>query len=247
MRHTPLFTALSSSALLCSVTHAGTVSHDVLLGHSSSAGSETTTTFHLFDHPGGMASPQAYGLRLDSFDNTSTPITFSFEDADGNSTVQLVVTESSDGTVELNIVGTVNGNSADAGIDYGEFALDLTYIVDASSDGWEDNNQSDGILLGGLTGMNTTLDSPLGNGDFFELFGKSDGADAFRFLADGHRVMGSMDEWVGRGWVMGADPSAGGINDLLFTAQIVPLPPAALGGIGLLAGLGVYRRLNRRG
>lgn len=51
-----------------------------------------------------------------------------------------------------------------------------------------------------------------------------------------------MDEWVGRGWVMGPNTNGVGFDDLLFTAQIVPLPPAALAGLGMLAGIGAYRR-----
>lgn len=224
--------------------HADYVSPTQMLELSETSGAETVTIFNLFDHPGGMVNPQAYGLRLDAFDGTDSPISFTFEDADGNSTVQLVVTEFADGSSTININGTVTGNSATSGIDYGTFALDVTYVVDASGNGWEDNNQSDGVFLGGLTGLDTTLDSPLADGELFELFGKSDGADAFRFFADGHRLMGTMDEWVGRGWVMGSDAPVG-VNDFLFTAQIVPLPPAAFGGIALLAGIGAYRRLKR--
>lgn len=236
--------AIVASAGLSTGAFADYVSPTQMLELSETNGSETVTVFNLFDHPGGIVSPQAYGLRLDTFDGTNSPISFTFEDDDGNSTVQLVVTESADGSTTININGTVTGNSADSGIDYGTFALNVTYIVDASGAGWEDNDQSAGVFLGGLTGLDTTLDSPLSNGELFELFGKSNGSDSFKFLADGHRLMGTMDEWVGRGWVMGSDSSVG-TNDFLFTAQIVPLPPAALGGVALLAGIGVYRRIKR--
>lgn len=244
MRYTRQLLVTCVVGLSSSVAHADFANHAAMLDKASPLGSNTTTTFNLFNHAGGAANPQAYGLRLDSFDSTGGPITFSFQDGMGNSTVQLVVMEAIDGSISLNINGTVTGNSADGGLDYGTFALDLTYIVDASGAGWEDNNMSDGTLLGGLTGLSTTMSSPLGDGAFFELFGKSDGVDAFRFLADGHRLAGDTSTWVGRGWVMGSGSSSSGINDLLFTAQIVPLPPAAIGGLAMLTGLGVCRRLR---
>lgn len=242
MRHTHQLLLASVAGFCVSSAHADFVNPAELVGNASPEGASSTTTFALFNHPGGMVSPQEYGLRLDSFTNSGIPITFSFEDTGGNSTVRLIVTEFMDGSISLNINGTISGNSADGGTSYGDFMLDLTYTVDATGNGWEDNNMSDGVALGGLTGLNTTMDSPLGNGDFLELSGKSDGSDAFRFLADGHRVFGNMDEWVGRGWVMGPNSTGAGFDDLLFTAQIVPLPPAALAGLGMLAGIGAYRR-----
>lgn len=227
---------------------AGDVSPTEILSNPSHRGStETTTVFALFDHPGGIADPQAYGLRLDSFAPGDSPVTFSFEDAAGNSTVRLIVTEFSDGTTTLDISGTISGNSADGGVNYGVFTIDLSYRVDAAGIGWVDNNMNDNVAVGGITGLSTSLDSPLGNGDFFQLAGKSDGGDAFRFLADGYRMANSSDEWVGRGWVMGVGSPTSGVNDLLFTAQIVPLPTAAIGGFAVLAGLGVYRRYRNNG
>lgn len=238
-------TVLITAGLAAASTQAG----DVMITQSdamSSGGSGTTiATFNLFDHPNGIANPQAYGLRLDSFTNSASPVTFTFEDQNGNSAVQLYVIETDTG-LSININGTITGNSALGGQDYGSFLLDLTYHVDSESVGWEDNDANAGQLIGGLTGLSTTASSPLGNGDFLALSAMSDGNDTFKFLADGFRNMGSLDQWVGRGWVSSDLNNGQGVNDLLFTAQIVPLPPAALGGIAMLAGLGVCRRMRNR-
>ncbi len=135
-----------AAAGLSASAYADYVSHTQMLKLSETSGAETVSVFDLLDHLGGIVSPQAHGLRLDALDNfegTNSPISFTFEDDEGNSTVQFVVTESSDGSRTININGTVTGNSANPGIDHGTFALDVTYIVDASVVGCEDNDQKE--------------------------------------------------------------------------------------------------------
>ncbi len=234
---------LLSSGIACAIASAG----DVQLGYSDSMGAGDQGTvvaaFNLFDHPGGTVDPQAYGLRMDSFSASGDPVTFTFEDANGNSNVQLVVMDTGSG-LTLNINGMVFGNSATGGGNVGTFMLDLTYSVDSVAEGWEDNNASAGQVVGGLTGVNTTGFSTVGDGDFISLAAMSDGSDSFRFLADGFRNAGNDSQWVGRGWLSSSLNGGQGVNDLLFTAQIVPLPPAAIGGLAMLAGMGVYRRMR---
>lgn len=242
--HTKLTTLmLFTSGMACAVATAG----DVQLNQSNTmitGGPGTVvTTFNLFDHPGGGINPQAYGLRMDSFTDSGDPVTFTFEDTDGNSSVQLVVMDTGSG-LTLNINGTVFGNSASGGTNYGSFLLNLTYSIDSVALGWEDNNASAGQVVGGLTGIDTTIDSTIGNGDFMSLAAMSDGSDSLRFLADGFRNAGSDSQWVGRGWLSNMTNGNQGTNDLLFTAVVVPLPPVAIGGLAMLTGMGVYRRIR---
>lgn len=240
--NTSIKLAAASLTALTMSAFAGQVRLDI--ADVEGAGGTVVNTFNLFDHPGSLVDPNAYGLRLDSF-TSDAPVTFSFENGSGQSQVQLNVIDTGSG-LQINIQGLVHGNSALGGSDYGTFMLDLTYSVDATGNGWEDMNMEDGEFVGGLTGVSTTGDSPLGNGEFLDLFAMSDGSDTFRFLADGFRLDGDTTSWVGRGWV---SPEGGGagFNDLLFTAvSVIPLPPAAYAGLGMLTGLGVYRRVRRR-
>jgi len=202
------------------------------------AGGTLVRQFSLFDHPDGGVNPQAYGLRLDGF-NDATPVTFSFEDRNsGESNVRLQVFD--DGVnLEIRIHGTVWGNSASGGDDYGDFLLDVTYTVNTQGTGWQSAHANAGNLIGTLDHMPTGMQTDLGEVDLFE---RSDGSGTFRFLEDGFRLAGDSSTWVGRGWVNGDD---GNTNDFLFTA-VVPLPPAAFAGLGMLAGMGAYRRLRRR-
>ncbi len=240
--NTSIKLAAASLTALTMSAYAGQVQFD--MSDVQGAGGTVINTFNLFDHPGGLVDPQAYGLRLDSF-TSADPVTFSFENGSGQSQVQLNVIDTGSG-LQINIQGLVHGNSATGGTDYGTFMLDLTYSVDATGNGWEDMNMESGNMVGGLTGVSTTGDSPLADGEFLDLFAMSDGSDTFRFLADGFRIDGDSTSWVGRGWVH-PEGNTTGYNDLLFTAvSVVPLPPAAYAGMGLLAGLGVYRRVRRR-
>jgi len=198
--------------------------------------------FDLFDHPSGGVNPQAYGLRLDGFGGES-PVTFSFQDGIGNSTVRLKVIDV-DGVLKIRIQGSMTGNSATSGTDFGTFALNITYDVADVGNGWDDQVTVDGGFIGDLTGDGVTVDSPLADGESQSLYSLTDGSGTFRFLEDGHRIAGDSDTWVGRGWVS-PDGLRGFTNDFLFTANIVPLPSAAFGGLAMLGGLMAVRRLRK--
>ncbi len=200
-------------------------------------------TFDLYDHPSGVISPQAYGLRLDGFGGERT-VTFSFEDDAGNSTVKLQVFDV-DGQKQVRMSGMMSGNSANNGTDFGLFAVSFMYNVDEMSNGWDDNQTVDGNFVGNLTAVNATEASPLANGEIQSLFSLTDGRGSFRFLEDGHRVDGSDDTWVGRGWVS-PDGNRNATNDFLFVGvEAVPLPPAMIGGMAMLGGLMAVRRIRK--
>ncbi|CAN0600321.1 unnamed protein product, partial [Laminaria digitata] len=38
----------------------------------------------------------------------------------------------------------------------------------------------------------------------------------------------------------------GALGESSFSVSVVPLPPAAFAGLGMLAGLGAYKRIRRR-
>lgn len=222
------------AGVLCSLTitagsaHAGTV----------------LQTFELFNHPSGAINPQAYGLRLDGFGGES-PVTFSFEDGMGNSTVQLRVIDVGGGDLQISLQGTMTGNSATSGTDFGTFALNILYDVADVGNGWDDQNTVDGGFIGDLTAVAATAASPLMDGESQDLFSLSDGSGSFRFLEDGYRISGDSDTWVGRGWVS-PDGNPGATNDFLFRGvEIVPLPAAAWAGLAMLGGLGVARRIRK--
>lgn len=215
-----------------------------LIAGAAQAGGTILQTFELFDHPYGAIDPQAYGLRLDGFAGES-PVTFSFEDDSGESSVRLQVIDD-EGNREIRIFGTMRGNSAKNGTDFGTFALDVTYSVANASQGWTADDP--GMMIGSLVAMNTTAAAnTLGvvNGSSEDLYTLSDGSGTFRFLTDGHRLPGDADSWVGRGWVSNNADIRGSTNDFLFTANVVPLPPAAWAGLAMLGGLGVARRLRK--
>lgn len=213
------------------------------LAAAASADVVLLQSFQLNDHPAGHVNPQDYGLRIDGFSGES-PATFSFEDGSGDSQVQLHVYDNN-GQTEIRIRGYVTGNSADGGTDFGTFFIDFVYNVDVEANGWDDNQTTDGGLVGSLTAVSPTVDSDLAMGESMDLFSISDGSGSFRFLQDGWRVDGDDSSWVGRGW-LSDDGNYDTISDFLFSGTaIVPLPPAAFAGLGMLAGLGVYRRIRR--
>lgn len=215
----------------------------VVAAGSTAASANVLQTFNLFDHPGGSVNPQAYGIRLDGFPNGSgdNPATFTFENG-GGSTVQLQVIDNG-GNIDIRIFGTVNGNSANGGTDYGTWDLDVTYSsVNAfgGDGGWDTNTEA---AIGALTPNDATA-TGVGVGSV-GLASKSNGSRSFEFDNDGHRIDGDSTTWVGRGWFMtgyGNDTS-----DFLFTARVappplVPLPTGvAMATVGL-AGIGLRRR-----
>lgn len=206
------------------------------LGTAALGGDVVLNTFDLFDHPSGAIDPQAYGIRLDGI-GVEDPMTFSFGNSQANSTMTMEVVDTGS-QIEIRMTGTVAGNSANGGTDFGTFALNVTYVVDAVSNGWEDNNSAVGSMIGSIEG-----DFGSGN-EIIDLWGKSDGNDAFRFLADGHRIAGDSDTWVGRGWLL-PNNQMGNTNDFLFQGALVPLPSAAWGGLAMLGGIAAARRFRK--
>lgn len=221
---------MNTQRLACAIVGLGAFSATAL------GGDVILNTFDLFDHPSGAIDPQAYGLRLDGL-GIEDPMTFSFGDSQANSTMTLQVVDTGSQT-EIRMFGTVTGNSANGGTDFGSFSLNVTYVVDAVANGWEDNNSASGVMIG-------TLEGDFGSGnEVVDLFGKSDGSDAFRFLADGHRISGDSSTWVGRGWLL-PNNMMGDTNDFLFQAALVPLPAAAWGGLAMLGGIAAARRFRK--
>lgn len=221
---------MNTQRIACAIVGLGAISATAL------GGDVILNTFDLFDHPSGAIDPQAYGLRLDGL-GVEDPMTFSFGDSQANSTMTLQVVDTGSQT-EIRMFGTVTGNSANGGTDFGSFSLNVTYIVDAVANGWEDNNSASGVMVG-------TLEGDFGSGnEVVDLFGKSDGSDAFRFLADGHRIGGDNSSWVGRGWLL-PNNMMGDTNDFLFQGALVPLPAAAWGGLAMLGGIAAARRFRK--
>ncbi len=221
---------MSKNALLCAVIGTSALS-TIALG-----GDVVLSTFDLFDHPSGAIDPQAYGLRLDGL-GIEDPMTFSFGDSQANSTMTLEVVDTGS-NIEIRMSGTVTGNTAVGGTDFGTFALNVTYVVDAVANGWEDNDMNIGNMIG-------TLEGDFGSGNqVVDLFPKSAGSDSFYFLSDGHRISGDNSTWVGRGWLL-PNNQMGNTNDFLFQAALVPLPAAAWGGLAMLGGIAAARRLRK--
>lgn len=227
---------MNKSTLICAALASAT------FASGSLAGDTIPQTFDLFDHPSGAVNPQAYGLRLDGV-NSGNPMTFSFGDSQANSTMTMQVVELMGGGIEVRMFGTVTGNSASGGTDLGSFALDVTYTVTGNeTDGWEDGGTGNGVTVGTITG---DFDNDGGTADTtVTLSGKLSAGDTFRFLSDGHRIGGDSDTWVGRGWVI-PDGVMGSTNDFLFQGALVPLPAAAWGGLAMLGGLVVARRIRK--
>lgn len=222
-------------ALTCVAVGLGALSSTAL------GGDVILSTYDLFDHTDGAIPSSAYGLRLDGF--TTNPaqsnLTFSFGDSLANSTMRLQVVQTDTGT-EIRMFGTVVGNSADGGHNFGTFDLNMTYTVDTVGNGWEaplgDNPGSLGSIVGDFGNGNSN--------EIVNLFGNADAGDVFRFLADGHRLSSDNTSWVGRGWVLPNNMS-GATNDFLFQAALVPLPTAAWAGLAMLGGIAAARRFRK--
>lgn len=218
----------------------------------SSAGTVTTTTFRLFDHPDGNINPPPYGLRYDNlFQAVGGPTgatSFSFQE--NGAYMRLIVTEDQmAGTTTLRLVGKVYGGKDDgATVGFGEglYSLDFTYRVNvaASGTGWE---------VTGADAMNNGSLVSDGNADVAAgmTFGFSDKGDgkgkSFYFLQDEHRLSGhpqfGQGFWVGRGWHMPNDGrGSAGTQDFLFIGTLIPLPTAGFLGCAGLLGLALARR-----
>ena len=201
-------------------------------------------TYDLYNHPSGAVDPQAYGLRLDGVADSGENMTFSFENA-GQSSVRLQVLANDNDPVDffIRITGTVYGNSASSD-PLRAFNLDVFYNVSATANGWTATTGADpNAIIGSITGdfddNGVADDAPV---DLFATHNNS--GLQFAFLSDGYRITGDSSTWVGRGWVL-PNGQAGSTNDFLFVANLVPLPPAAIGGLAMLGGLVVARRLRK--
>ena len=235
----------------------------VVLAASSALAGNVVAKFDLYNHPDGNVEPSAYGMRIAGFGG-DRPATFSFEDGSGKSTMRLTVESVGWGLFRLNFAGTVQGNSADGGTDFGSFALNVSYLVfgGSSDNGWSAYGFN-GSTIGSLMGNDGTNDanSPLSDGDAMRLSARTKQhhfGEVFSFAPDGHRLDGhelAGDTWVGRGWFRAAMESSGyyrgGYNhrrskkgDWLFMAvHVVPLPTSGVLG---LAGLGLIAGVRRR-
>lgn len=228
-----------------------------VVGLAAAAGQAQVRLFQGFNHPDGGISPQAYGMRLDNFlpGQPGNAVTFSFENAAGESRVTLALTEA--GAVDtLRIFGTLFANSANGGTALGDFELDVTYTGEIGADGVFRALIPNGTVIGTLTataGVNPI--SLLDAGQVLDIE-----AGGTRNIAANTPVtfafgvaLGSLDRlngplngapanevFEGIGW-LNSDLSSG-TEDFLFTAIEVPIPtPGSLALLGL-GGLAVARR-----
>lgn len=221
---------------------------------SADAGTIVPGQYKLSNHPDGNAAPPTYGLRLDGLTdgNASSIFTFDFDHALSNMLMDY------DGNT-IHIHGTAfggldTGNGYDAGMS-GVVEIDFTYAVGVGMVPGDD----DIWVTGNSMNNSGSLEMISGFGDhngatLFDLVDKSNGTYIFRFGDhnddNGHRGFAGLSGW---GWLnhAAADGSIGDINthlaasDWLFTAQLVPVPPAVwLGAAGIL-GIAAKRRRKK--
>lgn len=214
---------------------------------SAAAGIEVFT-FDAFNHPDGSINPQAYGLRLDHFGG-NTRTTFSFESG-GVSTVDIrIVADNVTGAATLEFSGTVFGNSATGGTNFGTYALDLTYTgtYNFGTGRFTAIHNAGSPAIGTITALNVTGASPVAQGNAFVVETQPRSGDQFSLLfgqnLPGSRLPNGDDRFEGFGWVETSFSS--GTQDFLFTAvqTVVPGPaPLALAGFGLAFAAGRRRR-----
>ncbi|MCZ6792424.1 MAG: PEP-CTERM sorting domain-containing protein [Planctomycetota bacterium] len=204
---------------------------------SVSAGVIVPGTYALHDHEDAALHKQFptevfYGLRLDQLDVTGlsaldAALTRTFSVERGGASVLLTW----DGGTTATISGALSHN-----ID--NVLWDVTYTLS-------------GVTLVGTSGFEATMGSGLmvsqaHPADTLTLTGKQDGLGiAFRFLADGHRLMNDNMTPVARGWLM----PPGSVDDWLTTATLIPEPGSIVllsAGLAGLGGLGLRRRRQSR-
>ncbi len=216
---------------------------------ASAASGATVTKFRLLDHPDGNQNPPPYGLRFDNLFTTVGGVggVTGFSMGHFNNTV-LTVTESG-GSLTINIKGTLFGgvkSGVGLGFGAGAYALDFTYNANvvANGTGWkvDPNHVSNKGTLTSLGNADVAV------GTVFE-FSDKDGNEnhSFKFLQDEHRLSGHNDFknkgfWVGRGWLMNDQMTAGTHDFLFLGVTLIPLPtPVGLASVGLF-GLAAVRR-----
>ena len=209
----------------------------VALVGTATAGSaaDVLAEFQLNDHPAGDQAPPTYGLRLDNILGSGV----STLSMDFHNDSRMVVSEDN-GVLSLHITGTLYGGEIEDHdyVDAHSYAVDFLYEVNVAdvTDGW-DVNTFDSSNSGTLIDLDTNEE--------ITLYGKAnmDGL-VFSMLADGFRLDGDNDSWVGRGWMTtnsDGSMSHGGAQDWLFVGTPVPSPAGAF-----VLGLGGLVSMRRR-
>lgn len=217
---------------------------------TSMASAATVKQFKLQDHPDGGENPPPYGLRWDNLFTTfggAGGVTV-FSMSHFNDTI-LTVTDSG-GALKINVKGTLYGGvKAGAGLGFGEgaYALDFTYNMNVSANGtgWkvDPNHPSNKGTLTSLGNAQVAV------GTVME-FADKDGNEnhSFQFVQDNHRLGNypaffNQGFWVGRGWFMNGQMTAGTHDFLFLGVELIPLPsPVGMATAGLFALAAVRRR-----
>lgn len=200
-------------------------------------------TYQLHNHPDGNRNPPPYGFRLDELFNFTSGhdvITFDFDAPGADMRMDY------DGT-SLHIYGTAFGG-LQAGSVYSAnpshtsfVTIDMTYSIANLLPGDDDlivttpNYTNMGTITWQDTGEVVNFWDYSGNhGYTFQLGDEADDS--------GHRDFNGISGW---GWVNhGVMTTHIGASDFLFTAELIPLPPAAIMGfVGLIGVVAVRRRL----
>ncbi|MEO1512561.1 MAG: hypothetical protein AAFU70_10835, partial [Planctomycetota bacterium] len=156
------------------------------------------------------------------------------------------------GMAELTISGTISGNSASGGTDFGFFTLDVTYTGSisgsiAGNDYLFTATGSDSFS-GTITGLATEAASPVANGESFNLATRLRGDATFYFGLNipGARIPSQtnpeLDPWEGQGWL--SSPFSSGTQDFLFTAIPTVVPPSP--GTAAALAMGGFVAARRR-
>ncbi len=183
-------------------------------------------TYRLHNHPDGEAATPFYGLRLDELFNVTSGhdiFTFSFDHADS------AVFMDWDGASTLHIYGTAFGGH-DIGAEYSPspartslVTFDFTYTTIHPAAGDDDLIVTTPSLtnVGTLTWVDT--------GEVINLWDKAN-VEGYTFrLGDenndlGHRGFTGLSGW---GWLNHHNPNVHvSASDWLFTAELIPGPPA---------------------
>jgi len=241
----------------------------VAISGSAAADMELLFSGKAIDHPDGGANPPGYGLRLDglftfeadegSFDESAASggvTTFSFSHAEAHVITEVFDTDDDGNGDTVRVHGVVVGgedNGSEYGFGKGKYEIDFVWNrfieeIDGDDGGWKVSPSSianKGFIkaLEGVEGVEA--------GTSWDLFEQEDkNKNTFKLLRDGHRLgdfpeLGSLDPYVGRGWVtLNDDGTKDGLTqDFLFV--VVPVPaalPLGLAGLGGVAGLAWIRR-----
>lgn len=217
---------------------------------ASLASAATVKQFKLQDHPDGGENPPPYGLRWDNLFTTigGTGGVTVFSMNHFNDTI-LTVTDSG-GSLKINVKGTLYGgvkSGPGLGFGAGAYALDFTYNMNVSAvgTGWkvDPNHPTNKGTLTSLGNAQVAL------GTVME-FSDKDGNEnhSFKFLQDNHRLgaypaYNNQGYWVGRGWFMNSQMTAGTHDFLFLGTELIPLPnPIGMASAGLLGLVAIRRR-----